>query len=133
MDWIEIKTQQDIDNLMDLYDGFHDSCLVEVNYCSGAYVSEDLRMAMEENPTATVIFQRQDNDHRTIELKFEKAKKINIAPKEEGYTSEILGAALFLHDGDFYWAALDYWDLDENYRDDITWIAAQRFFYRVVD
>ena len=37
MDWIEIKNQKDIEKLLAEYGDFHDSCIVVLNYKSGAY------------------------------------------------------------------------------------------------
>ncbi|NLB82032.1 MAG: hypothetical protein GX800_10590, partial [Clostridiaceae bacterium] len=44
MNWKEIKTQEDIDELLDVYGGFHDSCIVSLRYESGACVTADKAM-----------------------------------------------------------------------------------------
>ena len=38
--WNEIKNEIDIENLMKEYSGFHDSCIVSINYHSGAFVND---------------------------------------------------------------------------------------------
>ena len=39
--WNEIKNEIDIENLMKEYCGFHDSCIVSINYHSGAFVDDN--------------------------------------------------------------------------------------------
>ena len=36
--WKELRTQHEIDNFMKEIIGFHDSCIKEIKYSSGAYV-----------------------------------------------------------------------------------------------
>ena len=43
--WNEIKNEIDIENLMKEYSGFHDSCIVSINYHSGAFVDDKGAMA----------------------------------------------------------------------------------------
>ena len=40
-DWHPIKTQEDIEHLMSAYGDFHDSCIVSLDFQSGAYVDDD--------------------------------------------------------------------------------------------
>ena len=40
--WNEIATQEDLASFMDTMCFFHDSCLKELKYISGAYVNEKL-------------------------------------------------------------------------------------------
>ena len=42
--WNKITSNQDIINFMELISGFHDSCIKELRYYSGAYVDKDLSM-----------------------------------------------------------------------------------------
>ena len=42
--WKEIKTNGDIQSFMDLVCCFHDGCIKEMHYLSGAYVDEGLSM-----------------------------------------------------------------------------------------
>lgn len=46
--WNEVNSQTDIDYLLGEYLGFHDSCLTELSYKSGAYVGEDNAMKSGE-------------------------------------------------------------------------------------
>ena len=42
--WNEIRSEQDIRDFMDKVYAFHDSCIKEMHYVSGASVDADLRM-----------------------------------------------------------------------------------------
>ncbi len=54
--WKTIETSADIQDLMDIFGGFHDSCLKEVRYNSGMQVNSDLRMGNTGNTYARLIF-----------------------------------------------------------------------------
>lgn len=69
--WNEIITAKDLTDFLELYDGFHDCCLKELRYISGAFVGKDLSM----NPVNTkrklsILFQRQSEDKPVVELEF---------------------------------------------------------------
>lgn len=36
MDWIKVNTEKDIDNLLEKFNGFHDSCLISLSYVGGS-------------------------------------------------------------------------------------------------
>ena len=42
--WNEVKNEIDIENLMKEYSSFHDSCIVSINYHSGAFVDDESAM-----------------------------------------------------------------------------------------
>ena len=42
--WNEIANEKDLNSFMDTMYGFHDSCLKEIKYISGASVNEKLSM-----------------------------------------------------------------------------------------
>ncbi len=78
MEWNSINTKDDIDKLMNVFGNFHDSCIKEVHYISGAYVNKDLEMnAINKRRNVTVVFQRQESNPSTIEVIFEKISKLN--------------------------------------------------------
>lgn len=58
--WKELRTQHEIDNFMKEIIGFHDSCIKEIKYSSGAYVEKNLSMSpVNTKRTLTVLIQRQ--------------------------------------------------------------------------
>ena len=42
--WNKINTEQELDNFLELCGGFHDCCLKELRYISGAFVNQNLGM-----------------------------------------------------------------------------------------
>ena len=58
--WKIIRSKQDINNFMTLFGGFHDACLKEICYNSGAFVNKDLSMnPVNSERLLYAIFQRQ--------------------------------------------------------------------------
>lgn len=56
--WNELYTQQQIDEFMREIHGFHDSCIKEMKYSSGAYVETNLSMSpVNTKRTLTVLIQ----------------------------------------------------------------------------
>ena len=102
--WQHVITEEDILHFIGEMHGFHDGCLKEMKYTSGAYVDENLYM----RPVNTVrrlnlIIQIQNQDCSMIEMEFTGVKRLNLYPVDEEYTCEITGASLFIKDGDIYW------------------------------
>lgn len=51
--------------------GFHDSCIKEMKYVSGAYVMDDLSMhPINEKRNISVLIQRQFENPSVIEMEF---------------------------------------------------------------
>lgn len=97
--WKELRTQHEIDNFMKEIIGFHDSCIKEIKYSSGAYVETNLSMSpVNTKRTLTVLIQRQFEDISALELEY-----ISMYPVKQDYTCEILDASFFIKDGLIYW------------------------------
>lgn len=102
--WNELRTQQGIDNFMKEIIGFHDSCIKEMKYSSGAYVDKNLSMLPTNTKrTLTVLIQRQFDDISALELEFSGLEYIRMYPVNPDYTCEILDASFFVKDGLIYW------------------------------
>jgi hypothetical protein len=97
-DWNDVKTQADIDYLLDIYGGFHDSCLIELRYVSGADVNEKLSMTLGKSLDSKlfVTFKRQWKPVK-IELLFEGMRKMHIAGWRKDYFCDIHDCYLALH------------------------------------
>ena len=94
--WKELRTQHEIDNFMKEIIGFHDSCIKEIKYSSGAYVEKNLSMSpVNTKRTLTVLIQRQ--------FEFSELEYIRMYPVNPDYTCEILDASFFIKDGLIYW------------------------------
>lgn len=94
-DWKEIKTQQDIDDLMDVYGGFHDSCLVKATFQSGAGVDDDLSMGFgeEQDYTLYATFERQWRP-KTLEMKFVGLRRCHLVGFQDQYFPLLFDAYL---------------------------------------
>lgn len=92
--WKELRTQHEIDNFMKEIIGFHDSCIKEIKYSSGAYVETNLSMSpVNAKRTLTVLIQRQFEDISALELEFSELEYISMYPVKQDYTCEILNAS----------------------------------------
>ena len=95
--WKELRTQHEIDNFMKEIIGFHDSCIKEIKYSSGAYVEKNLSMSpVNAKRTLTVLIS-------ALELEFSELEYIRMYPVNPDYTCEILDASFFVKDGLIYW------------------------------
>ncbi len=102
--WNELYTQQQIDEFMREIHGFHDSCIKEMKYSSGAYVDENLSMLPTNTKrTLTVLIQRQFDDISALELEFSELEYIRMYPVNPDCTCEILDASFFIKGGLVYW------------------------------
>ncbi len=96
--WYDVNNQSDIDFLMKIYGGFHDACITELRYISGADVNENLSMRFGESQDRKlyVIIKRQWNPMK-IELLFEGMRQINIAGWQNNYFCDICDCYLAIH------------------------------------
>ncbi|MGL6216761.1 MAG: hypothetical protein ACRC36_01910 [Lacrimispora sphenoides] len=99
MNWKEIKYQKDIEELLDVYGGFHDSCIANFCYESGAGVTPDKSMHFggASDHALRVTFQRQW-DPITIELFFSGLRRLHLVGWQDNYFCDIMSAYLAFHD-----------------------------------
>ncbi len=93
--WSDVNNQAAIENLLRMYGGFHDSCITELRYQSGADVTADLSMRFG-NPLDRklyVILKRQF-EPITIELLFEGMRQMNVTGWQMNYFCYILDCYL---------------------------------------
>lgn len=96
--------QKDLDSFMNIMCGFHDSCVKEIKYISGAYVNEKLSMSpVNSQRILCVIIQRQFEDPSAIEMQFAGLKYLKLFPNGENYTCEILDASMIIKEDCIYW------------------------------
>lgn len=102
--WNEIVDANDIAEFLKSIACFHDSCLKEIRYLSGAYVNPNLSMfPVNSQRDLRVIFHRQYSDMPILEVEFMGLKFMKLSPVPDNYTCEILDATLIQHDGCIYW------------------------------
>ena len=126
--WTEINDQSDIDKLLNLYGGFHDSCLRDIYISTREFVDVKLAMHFDNKLTASLLFQRQFQPTSVLELKFEDIKQFNFQPLDETEFSVINDATLLKRGELFYWADLANWEIGDN---DSIWISGRKLFWRI--
>ena len=131
--WNEIITENDIKVFMETIYGFHDSCLKEFKYVSGAYSDEKIMHVLNDKRILKVIFQGNIGLYNAIEMDFIGLKRLNMFPILETHTCEILDATLILKNGCIYWC--DSGGLTEDDLDDYqgTLICASKVRWRPAD
>lgn len=132
--WNEINNDHDLVSFMNKICFFHDSCIKEMKYLSGAYVNEELEMyPVNDRRILKVILQRQFEDISMIEMEFEGLKCLKLFPVDDQYTCEILDSTMILKNDCIYWCdcgGLSEADLD-NYSGTI--ICASKFRWRSIE
>ena len=58
MIWNEINTEQEVNAFLELYGYFHDSCLKELRYISGAFVNEKLEMYPKNDERKYMLYSK---------------------------------------------------------------------------
>ena len=96
--WNEIKNEEDIQSLLEEYYDFHDSCIVSINYSSGAFVDENNAMGNGELYEHTVLMAFNSQWKKPIELLFKGVRKCNIVGWQDYYFCDIMGAYLGFND-----------------------------------
>ena len=132
--WNEIANEKDLNSFMDAMYGFHDSCLKEIKYISGAYVDEELSMFPINNKRIlSMIIQGQFESPSVIEMQFAGLKYLKLFPNDENYTCEILDATMIFKDDCIYWC--DCGDLSESDLDNYTGtlICASKLRWRSIE
>ena len=147
--WNEINNEIDIENLMKEYSGFHDSCIVSINYHSGSFVDD--KGAMENGGllehSIEMILHSQCN--KPIELRFTGVRKCNIVGWQDNYFCDIFSSYLNFHrdlfgktrdDKLIVWADWDGYN-PINYTEEkpistngehSTYIIAEKLFWRIM-
>lgn len=117
--WHEINSAFDVMRFMEKMCFFHDCCVKEMAYLSGAYVTEKLSMfPINNRRVLRVLIQRQCEKNPVIEMEFGGLKYLKLSPVGEEYTCEILDSTMFIKDGEIYWC--DCGGLTENDLEEYT-------------
>lgn len=90
----EIKNEDDIEFLMNKCFGFHDSCIVSVNYLSSAFVDENGSMCNGELLERTLSLTVHSQWCKNIELLFKGVRKFSVVGWQDDYFCDIYGAYL---------------------------------------
>lgn len=98
--WHQVQIQSDIDQLLETYGGFHDSCIVSLHYVSGTYVDGDNAMVFgsDDDFVLNIVFQRQW-EPKGLELCFSGVRRFHVTALQDNYFDDIYEAYLAFHDG----------------------------------
>ena len=128
--WQELDTPDQIHHLMGLFGNFHDGCVREIHVSTGHSVAENLSMTVDWRTTVHMLIQRQFRNPSAIELRFTEVVDLRVSPPSPNYEAIIFSAACFLRHRILYWAENASWSPDSADRDQWTWIAARRAWWR---
>ena len=132
--WNEIKTQAQADAFMEGIYAFHDSCIKEMSYLSGAYVDADLSMRpINEQRVLRVLLQRQFEAPSMIELVFVGLKLLKLPPADGTCTCEILEATLLVEPDRVLWYDWDGMTPQDMLTYEGTVICAEKVVWRPVE
>ncbi|MDN4492989.1 hypothetical protein [Ureibacillus aquaedulcis] len=132
MGLFEVKDNKDIENLLNTFGGFHDSCLKELYMWTESFVNDNLSMSPVPDTNVRILFQRQYRNPSAIELLFRGVAQFHIVPSPENYDSIIHDAKLILHKGLLYWADDNSWDPGNSILTETSWLSAKRLYWRDV-
>ena len=98
-EWHEVFTQKDIDDCLDAYGGFHDSCIASINYISGTYVDGEKSMHFDEyiKFKLSMVFHSQWSDY-ALELHFAGLRRLHLVGVQDNYTNDIFDASIKFYD-----------------------------------
>lgn len=132
--WNEIKNTEDIKSFMNQMIYFHDSCVKELRYISGAYVENNLSMyPINQSNTLYIVVQRQFKDMSVVEMKFSGLKELRLNPLSEKHTCEIFQASLLFVDDDICWCDSEDWEDADSLDYDGIAVRASSMCWRVVE
>ncbi len=132
----EIKTERDIDRLMEEYAGFHDSCIVSASYRSGAYVDKRGGMGDGNADEHTLSLTLHSKLIKPIELTFSGVRAVHILGFQENYFCNINEAYIAFRtdllgktrdDRHIVWS--DWGKLDEKE----TYVIAERMYWEILE
>lgn len=131
--WQTIECMQDMQEFMEVVGNFHDSCIKEIKYSSGAYVHEGYRMhAINDKRVLDMILQFQHHNVPALVLEFIGLKELCLRPNNDKYTSEILEASMFFYGGLIYWCDDAVESVSEISTFTGTVVCAQRCRWRII-
>ncbi|MEK4229626.1 hypothetical protein [Solibacillus sp. FSL H8-0538] len=133
--WKELCGQNEIEELLEGFGYFHDSCLKEVLIHSNSFVNNELSMSVDPTAVAYLVFQRQFNvGYSVIEMKFEEVEQFCLNPCPKNYDAIIFSATIFQIEDTFYWSNDEEFSPEEiKITKWLHWISAKKVMWRALD
>ena len=99
-EWRTVEDQRGIEELMEAFMGFHDSCIHSLRYESGCYVDGERSMYAHCPPESFVLRMILHSQWKegAMELCFEGVRRFHVVGLEDNYMKEIYDAYLAFHD-----------------------------------
>lgn len=98
--WHQISSEEDLKSFLKHINYFHDHCISEIHYKSGAYCDKRAMFPINNCRSLTVITQSGQFD---VEMQFDGLISLKLFPQSEKYTCEILDASLYMSNDLIYW------------------------------
>lgn len=127
--WNNISTKKDIDTMIDIFEGFHDSCITKVNYISGLYIDDCTYYLKEKKSSVEIFFERQSVNNKELCIKFIDILEFNIT-KKENYIHEIYDISMFIRDNRIYWGDSEEFNLDSTPYNGI-WVCSKKAIWKL--
>ena len=104
MEWKQVQTDEDIQELLKAYSGFHDACIASAQYVSGTRVADDGTMWFKggEDYRLLVLFHSQWEPHY-LELYFEGVRRFRLIGQQDNYLNDIYEAFIKFYDEILPW------------------------------
>lgn len=115
--WHYIENNDDIDELMELYSGFHDSVIKEMSYISGEYYDAEQKtmyLNLAGSKQVKVVFNSDWAEE--LEIILLAPRIIHLVPGEENYFSNLMDASIIIKDQIVYFYDSDIDTIDDNYK-----------------
>jgi GrpB-like predicted nucleotidyltransferase (UPF0157 family) len=140
-EWNLVRSQEDIDQLMHLSGGFHDCCIVSMEYRSGNCTDSQGSMHFGDADQHEVVLLLHSQWIPPVELCFTGVRQLHLTGWQKDYTSEITDAHLSFSDQllpgrVILWAGSDCFDptaLPHTLREpSVSYIAADALRWRIL-
>lgn len=127
VDWNYIETNDDIQNLMEMFGGFHDSVLKSLEYVSGSRKGKEGILVTDNIRQVSMIF---DSFSDSMEVVFEGVLALNLRPARDNYDSLIFAATIMMKDETFLFYDDD---IDSELEDYVgTWVNSLGIRWRFI-
>lgn len=131
MEFKKIRTDADIMDFMKQFAFFHDSCIKEIHYISGSFVTDCRSMhPVNSKRSLSIIFESQQAKCKTIELLFNKITELHLIPETGDCDCVIRGVSFKKTNNLFYWANWMDFSTDDLPIDFGTYIIAESVSWR---
>ncbi|MBP2656267.1 MAG: hypothetical protein H6Q73_3836 [Firmicutes bacterium] len=126
--WNYVESEDDIQNLMKIFFGFHDSVLKFLNYISGSGKDKEGIKVTDNIRQLSMIFDSSWSD--SIEIVFEGVLVLTLRPALDNYCSDLFSATIMLKDKTILFYDGEVNSESENYEG--TWVKALEMRWRLV-